>query len=358
VLCRASDASHTDDGKRGDLTKMRDHSDHADRVGTPHRGHLDYLDGWRALAIIAVLIGHFFPVEPINAARFGVELFFALSGRLMAGILFVERYPFGRFFKRRITRVWPALWVFALVCAVAFSAPGKLHVGLLDVVSSLTFTANYFSAHFGLAKPLEHLWSLAVEEWAYVVLAGIAALHRKGVRPVAVMITISVIGICDGAWRTHNGGTEHLVYWLTEVRISSILLPACAFLLLNGKTISSWVPIASGIGGVLLNLHFVPDPLKYSLGTTCLAISMATIDHAPAMLLRAMSARLLRVVGVLSFSLYLWQQPLYSLIPEAQAWTGLAARPLLVIAAFVLAVASYRLIEQPARRWLNTHWAR
>lgn len=338
---------------------MRGYGYHADRVEILHRKHLEYLDGWRALAIIAVLIGHFFPIGPVNAAQFGVELFFALSGRLMASILFLERYPFGTFFKRRISRVWPALWVFVLACAVGFSGPGKLHVSFLHVVSSLTFTANYISAHFDFAKPVEHLWSLAVEEWAYVVLAVIAALHRKkGMSPIAIMIAISVIGICDGAWRTHEGGTEHLVYWLTEVRISSILLPASAFLLLNGMKIPSWVPIVSGVVGGLLNVHFIPDPVKYSAGTTCLAICIATIDHAPAMLLRLISGRFLRTIGLLSFSLYLWQQPLYSLISLAQARIGLAANPLLVAATFVLAVGSYRFIEQPARRWLNAHWAR
>ncbi|TIU24619.1 MAG: acyltransferase, partial [Mesorhizobium sp.] len=73
---------------------------------------LAYLDGWRGLSIALVLIGHFFPVPGINLGVLGVEFFFVLSGRLMGEILFIERFPLKKFFKRRFSRIYPALLVF------------------------------------------------------------------------------------------------------------------------------------------------------------------------------------------------------------------------------------------------------
>src|SRR5262249_7449032 len=81
--------------------------------------HVPFLDGWRGLAIASLLVGHFAPLPGVvNFGRMGVELFFVLSGRLMAEILFVRRFPIPAFFRRRIARVWPALFVFVIFIAV------------------------------------------------------------------------------------------------------------------------------------------------------------------------------------------------------------------------------------------------
>jgi len=74
-----------------------------------------YLDGWRGVSILLVLIGHFTGLPAIRWGQLGVELFFALSGRLMAQILFVDGFPLRPFFARRFSRVWPGLLVLVLV---------------------------------------------------------------------------------------------------------------------------------------------------------------------------------------------------------------------------------------------------
>lgn len=71
------------------------------------------LDGFRGLAIVLVLVGHFLPLPGINLGRLGVELFFVLSGRLMAEILFERGARLGPFFQRRFARVYPTLLVFS-----------------------------------------------------------------------------------------------------------------------------------------------------------------------------------------------------------------------------------------------------
>lgn len=298
-----------------------------------------------ALSVLAVLAAHFFPIPVINTGRLGVEAFFCLSGRLMAGILFVERYPLDQFIYRRVTRVWPALYAFVLILAVALWAPGPNQVVAIDVVGALTFTANYTGIYAHRSPPFDHLWSLAVEEWSYLILALLAlGCRRFGWKPVPFLAVGAILCIGNGVVQSATGYDYYEVYWRTDVRVASILIPCAIFLYLAGKRMPSWLPVAAAVMGVLLNINHVPDFIKYSFGTLCLSIAMATIDVSPAWLRGLLSMKWLRMVGLWSFSLYLWQQP----------FAKAAGMPLLNLAlAFACALASFYLLENPARRALN-----
>jgi peptidoglycan/LPS O-acetylase OafA/YrhL len=84
---------------------------------TPLR-HVAYLDGWRGLAIIAVLIAHFGPKSTAWMGALGVQLFFVLSGYLMGGLLFIKNVPLTDFFARRFSRVVPTFLLFILTMAL------------------------------------------------------------------------------------------------------------------------------------------------------------------------------------------------------------------------------------------------
>src|SRR5690242_20540314 len=100
-----------------------------------------YLDGWRGAAILSVLFGHFVTSQGLNLGRFGVELFFVLSGRLMAEILFVRQTPLKTFFPRRLARIYPALFVFAVVVfVVGWVTPFK-GPSLLNLLAVITLTS-------------------------------------------------------------------------------------------------------------------------------------------------------------------------------------------------------------------------
>lgn len=351
--------------KGSDFSSGLDNALHSQRskseaalVDAPHRKHLDYLDGWRALAILAVLLGHFAPFGPLNAARFGVELFFMLSGRLMSGILFVEKYPLKKFLKRRVSRVWPALWVFIVACVILLGSNERLRVSVPEAIAAVTFTSNYFSLMYGISPSIEHLWSLAVEEWAYVLLAIVALWSRRGSDPKFLMAGIAIACVTNGVLRTLAGGKNHDVYWMTDVRLSSILIPAAVFLVLRNRNVPSWLPLAAACAGVLLNTYPIPDTLKYSLGTLMLAVAVSTIDYAPRWTLSILSLRALRWIGLMSFSLYLWQQPLYHMAMHSGDIPSIGVRAVYLAVVFVLAYISYTFIENPARRQLNSRWAR
>ncbi|MDR3508348.1 MAG: acyltransferase [Caulobacteraceae bacterium] len=329
----------------------------AARAVAPVRAaRLSYLDGWRGLSILAVLAGHFAPLGVFNTGRLGVEMFFVLSGRLMAELLFVERVPLSAFLRRRIARVWPALFVFVLIMAVVFHGPGALHVPALDVLAALTFTANYVRIHVHNMGVLDHIWSLCVEEWAYLLLAGVALAVRRGiVGPTLALAALALAGVVQGALLSARGLDYYAVYWRTDVRMASILMAGAVFLVLRGERIAAawprWAPVALGLVGVALNAAVVPDVIKYSLGTLCLALAVASLDHAPGAILRALSHPVLARIGLWSFSLYLWQHPFFRLI-------GRAPEPVLLAGAVLCALVSFYGIEQPARRWLNARWGR
>ena len=140
--------------------------------------HLAYLDGWRGLSIFLVFAGHFSLIPAIYGkefytARAGVEFFFALSGRLMAEILFLKQTPIMLFYWRRVSRIFPGLlWLILVLLFVGdVSAEG---ISLSDAIVCLTFTANYFPP----SDPVGHVWSLCVEEHAYIILSMIAVFSR------------------------------------------------------------------------------------------------------------------------------------------------------------------------------------
>ncbi|MCC2980802.1 acyltransferase family protein [Sphingomonas sp. IC4-52] len=317
---------------------------------TPHRAWLPYLDGWRGISILAVLLGHFATITPINTGRLGVELFFCLSGRLMGGILFAERHPLPAFLWRRVSRVWPALWVFVFLIVGAAATEGS-SIPAVHLAGSLTFTENYVSIVAGHIKVFDHLWSLAVEEWAYLVLAIVAfACRSRDISPVPILVVGALLCAANGILQTANGGDYWRVYWRTDVRLSSILLPCVAFLLLRDRRVWPWLPVVAGVTGLMLNINRVPDPIKYTLGTTLLSVSVATIDVSPAWVRAVLSWSWLRRIGLWSFSLYLWQQPF--------AEATFAPAPVRLAATVLIAVASFYLVENPTRSLLNRWWSR
>ena len=308
-------------------------------------GWLPYLDGWRGLSVLAVLLSHFFPIPIINTGRLGVEMFFCLSGRLMAQLLYVEKRPIGDFLFRRVSRVWPALYVFVFCMYFVFASSQILTLGPIDILAALSFTSNYSSIYFHDAPVIDHLWSLAIEEWSYLFLALVAFLSRRFKKDALFfLLAAAMICVINGIWQSSIGKDYYSVYWRTDVRLSSILIPTIAYIFLRGQKVQRLVPIVFIFLGVALSINRVPDPIKYTLGTACLSIGLATIESAAPWLLRVLSWTVLRWIGLISFSLYLWQQPFAKIE---------GSNPVYLFAVFACAICSFYLIERPMRKKLN-----
>ena len=172
----------------------------------PRHPHLAYLDGWRGLAIAFVLFGHFGPNS--NYSAFGVEIFFVLSGRLMAQLLFEDQLAFATFFQRRAARILPALLCFVtLVYASAKLLPNPVtygQMGLGDYLACIFFYANYWDVYtpHHLAPIVQQIWSLSVEEHCYAFLALVAFLTRRTSRQAMLVIGgTALLMMLAGAWQ-------------------------------------------------------------------------------------------------------------------------------------------------------------
>lgn len=322
-----------------------------------HARRLAYLDGWRGLAILGVVVDHTVRVPGINTAQYGVELFFVLSGRLMAEILFFNNFPLNDFFVRRFTRVWPVLAIFVLVMMVT----PPLAISPAAALSLITFTWNYahILAPFDYAH-VQHLWSLCVEEHSYVILGMVAYFTCRNRRKAAVAIA-GIIGLC---WTSmliraaYLNQSFHSTYWWTDIRASSILLPCLAYLC---KDYLFWIlrpilPLASLGAFIVATVVFsragVPSPVQFSLGTGLLAVSIVCLPKADPRLLRLLEVRWLVLVGTWSYSIYLWQQPILS-VADYGSWQRACAAVVAIGAGFL----SFRFLENPIRHYLNRQWA-
>ncbi|MER8885094.1 acyltransferase [Mesorhizobium sp. M0816] len=320
------------------------------------RTRLAYLDGWRGLSIALVLIGHFFPVPGINLGVLGVEFFFVLSGRLMAEILFVEYYPLKKFFKRRFSRIYPALLIFVVAAMVALSGT-FIAFKWKAALTALTFTYNYAGILVTRAGALDHIWSLCVEEHAYIILAMISVVVSGRSRVIVLLGALSVLAMANGAisYRVLAIGYEG-TYWRTDVHIASILLSAVLCLLKADDRLPALlkgphVALAATVVAVLLFMAAVPTPIHYLVAVPLLALAVNLLDFSSRYLTGFLSSLPMTMLGLWSYSLYLWQQPFYQFvdIKGSSPWLMLAA-------AFACALCSYYIIEKPARYWLNRNW--
>lgn len=191
-------------------------------MNQPHTKYLPYLDGWRGLAICFLLIGHFFPVPGINLGSAGVNLFFVLSGFLMARLLFLDEVPIPTFYRRRAARIFPAVLCFLAVVVVAFLAFGK-PISWPEVAAAAAFVNNYFPGPPGASvMPFGHIWSLRVEEHSYILLSLVALAARSRLvkaQWVVVLLTILFALVGVGYWFMYKGQHLESDRWLhSEVR--------------------------------------------------------------------------------------------------------------------------------------------
>ncbi|HEY8973834.1 MAG TPA: hypothetical protein VIN75_06425, partial [Burkholderiaceae bacterium] len=144
-------------------------------------------------------------------------------------------------------------------------------------------------------------------------------------------------------------------YWRSDVRAASIFASVgLRVLFVQGRLgflRRPWVAPAAFLAGMVLSTHHVPEPLKYSLATLGIALAVNSLEGAPALGRRFLGSRAIGWVGVVSYSLYIWQQPFYYSIDKYGALP-------MALAAVAVAVLSFYLVENPVRVRLNALRAR
>ncbi len=357
----------------------------------PRLGHVAALDGLRGLAVALVVVYHFAP-DALPAGFIGVDVFFVLSGFLITSLALGEHHDSATvspraFYARRARRLLPAA-VTAVVVTVALAMvvqpdsarPATRGQG----IASLLYVANWWSigqndsyqATFGSESPLSHFWSLAVEEQFYLLfpLALIALVvmvrRRSGTtRTLALsVLAVSVVGAVLSAGlmaALHDPTVDpSRVYLGTDTRIQAPLLGvagACAWWLWADRVRQAPRALAVGAVGALAFLGVVAatagfrDGWLYHYGflavaATTLVVVLAVCASA-SVVTGVFEHRWLCVLGLASYSIYLWHWPVRVFVTADT--TPLDGPALFVVRLALTAGAaglSYVVIEQPFRR--------
>ncbi len=208
------------------------------------RGRIGGLDGLRGLAVAGVLLFH---DDLLIGGFLGVDLFFALSGFLITGLLITEHTSSGRvdlvhFWKRRARRLLPAALVFLMLITplmYVFGTAAQVEASRDGVIPAMLYVANWaqiadsaqYWALFTEPSPLTHLWSLAVEEQFYVLWPLIAIASLRGVharRRLGVVTAVGIVASFVAMLVLFDPANPTRVYMGTDTRAASILVGALA----------------------------------------------------------------------------------------------------------------------------------
>lgn len=319
-------------------------------------GHVAYLDGWRGICILLVLIGHY--VEPLRPfGRTGVEFFFVLSGSLMADLLVFKRQDIPHFLRRRVARVFPALAVYVVLIGtalnVSLAALGQ-PLRLASPIAALFYFHNYLP-HDSVVQLFEHTWSLAVEEHSYLLLVGIIlAARRKPMLAATFALALSALAVAN-AYRLlaepYSGG--QWIFWRSDVRAASVLI-SFAFCILfrrmNPDRLPGWFAVGAAVLSGIGMIESGNSPIQFACCTVLAALSVNSLAFSSRRNRVLLEAPILVWFGTLSFSIYVWQQ-MFAVFAKS-GWPPLPCFALTLVAA----LASFKLVENPARDFLNSHW--
>jgi peptidoglycan/LPS O-acetylase OafA/YrhL len=350
------------------------------------------LDGLRAIAVLAVIVFHLgFDWAP--GGLLGVGIFFTLSGYLITDILLSQLSSRGKinlpqFWLARARRLLPALFVMlaiviAWVTVLGPAQPDQFRKAVLSAVfyvnnwEEIAENVSYF-ARFAPEGPLNHLWSLSVEEqfyifWPFLLLLGVKVVHERplpsGVRPRLALAAVlgAIVSTIVMAVLYHPSIDPSRIYYGTDTRAAELLFGAALAMVWPSRRLSRHItPQArntlDGLGllGLLILALMIWRTGQFSsflYQGGFVVLSLATVlvlmplTHPACRLGRWLGVRPLRWVGVRSYGIYLWQTPIIVLTaPNASAHAEtLLGKAAQVAAIFAVAALSWRFVEEPIR---------
>lgn len=327
------------------------------------------IDGLRAVAVIPVILFHA-GLTLVSGGYVGVDVFFVISGYLVTSILIGEldqgNFSIARFYERRARRILPALF-FVMLCCIPFAwmwmLPDELKAFSRRIVAVVFFASNillwredgYFAPE-GELKPLLHTWSLAIEEQYYLLFPVFLLLAwRFGRNRVFWSIcVIAAISLAASEWGWRNKPNAN--FYLAPTRAWELLAGSiCAFWLSDRvQRPNNWLSLA-GLALIVFAIfaydEATPFPSVYALAPVAGTALIIVFGGAGTWTARLLGMRGFVGIGLVSYSAYLWHQPLFAFarlrsIPAPSPYLMAA----LAVLSLVLAYFTWRYVETPFRR--------
>lgn len=347
---------------------------------------LPHVQGLRAIAVLAVVLYHFWPAR-FSGGYVGVDVFFVISGFLITSHLMREltatgTVRLGQFWARRARRLLPASLLVLLFCALVAMSPYLTPTSALpnevrEILASTFYVENWFLAlnsadylnHSGDPTTVQHYWSLSLEEQFYVMwpllmllAAWIGVKWFRGARRRAVIVTLAVVSVVSFAFCVVFTITDPApAYFVTFGRMWQFGVGAMIALVPLLRVRNAVGSFLLGWGGIAVLVFVIfqfdgqtPFPGYMAALPTLGAAAVIAASNADRWWYptRILSLRPAQFVGDISYSLYLWHWPLIIIAPSVPFW-GLTIyhRVALLGLCFVLAWLTKRFVEDPARGW-------
>jgi peptidoglycan/LPS O-acetylase OafA/YrhL len=327
------------------------------------------VDGLRALAVVPVILFHA-GFELFSGGFVGVDVFFVISGYLITTILIEDienkRFSIINFYERRARRILPALFFVMLVCipfAWMWSFNEQLRLFFKSLVAVSLFASNilfwrevgYFDSS-AEEKPLLHTWSLAVEEQYYVLFPIFLFLAwRYGKNRVFWMIVVMAsISLLLSEWGWRNKATAN--FYLAPTRAWELFAGSISAFIVQKQGVKKNNSLALlGLAAIVFSIFFydetTPFPSVYALAPVLGVVLLVLYAERETFAARLLGSKVMVGIGLLSYSAYLWHQPLLSF----SRWRNLgeslpnSISIIIVLLTFFCAGLTYRFIETPIR---------
>ena len=333
------------------------------------------IDGLRGLSILLVILFHA-KVPFFSSGFLGVDIFFVISGYLITSIILNEiklkRFSLINFYERRARRILPALYfLLFLLCIYSFfyQAPYFSKDLSQSIFSTVTFiqnflniieAADYFSLDYDY-KSLGHTWSLSIEEQFYfffpLFLILLFKYNFKKYLTNSILIFLIISIFIYFLFRDYN---QNLTFYLTFTRIWEILFGALVACISFKKRLDiknynffglAIIILALFIGSIFDQQNFAR--LLAVIGT-CLVIFNNGTKPKSKFLSFLLTNKFLVFIGLISYSLYLWHVPIFSIFRAHNVYT-LTQRDILILTSLsiIVSFSSYKYIEKPFRKKRN-----
>lgn len=351
-----------------------------DRIDIPDAfksNYLPALDGFRGIAILTVIIGHMLirtKLEYLALGNIGVQLFFVLSGFLITSLLLKEKIKTGavslkNFYIRRALRILPVAYLFLAVLLLLNYLFG-LKLSSFSFIAAafyiknlpLHYQDNWFNGHF---------WTLAVEEQFYLIFPFILVYNLKVYLRLVIAIIILVpvlqyvgfhnVGIFYTSSILHKI-TYLLIYLLSNSTIAILVGSLTAIFMFKSKSVpgkrtGSYLSLGLFLLAIAFRLFGYPIAPSEYLSSLIFSILIAFVLYLttikPDFLSAILSARVLVALGVLSYSIYIWQQ----IFLYKQPWEGTFKYAdsvfLNIPFLFIVSYLSYHFFEAKILRFKN-----